>query len=173
MNKTHFLITIFISLYFCIHSQEKGLESIHKDGYTIEYPNNWEINESGMMGTSLLLFSNTSTESDTFRENVNIIVQDLSEYDLDLDSFTKLSEAQLKTMITDLKILKNIKLNNNKTEYQDIIYTGKQGKFDLKVKQRYCVINKKSFILTFTSEVNDYDQYISTVEKIFDSFEID
>ena len=57
--------------------------------YSIQYPADWEIDESGNMGTKFYLFSPVTSDQDQLRENVNLLTQDLSEYKMTLDEFTE------------------------------------------------------------------------------------
>lgn len=141
------------------------------DGYKINYPSEWELNESGQMGTSFLLLSPLSNEEDDFRENVNLIKQNLTGYNLDLDQFIELSEGQIKTMVTDGKILSNKRKKNDLGDYQELIYTGKQGVYELKFQQYVYMVENTVYILTFTGKVGEFDQYQKTGEAILNSFE--
>ena len=64
-----------------------GWKSLTENSYSINYPGNWELNKSGQMGTSFILFSPLSSEQDQFKENVNLLIQDLTGYNLDLDKY--------------------------------------------------------------------------------------
>jgi hypothetical protein len=123
------------------------------------------------MGTSFVLFSQQSSEQDQFKENVNLIIQDLSEYDLDLDKYVEISEGQIKTMITDGKIIESKRNTRNALDFQKVVYTGKQGVLNLKFEQYYWVEDEKAYVLTFTAEENQFDAYKTTGEKILNSFE--
>lgn len=138
--------------------------------YSIQYPDTFELAKSGQMGTSFILLSNQTSQQDLFRENVNLIIQDLSGQNIDLDKYVEISEGQIKTMITDGNLIASERLNDKNKEYQRIIYTGKQGQFDFKWLQFYWVVNKKAYVLTLTCELNQYDNYVSIGEKIMQTF---
>ncbi|MBK8442240.1 MAG: hypothetical protein IPL35_01995 [Sphingobacteriales bacterium] len=146
--------------------------SIMENKYAIKYPSNWEVNKSGQMGTSFILFSPLSNESDKFKENVNLLIQDLTGYDLNLDQYVEISEGQIKTMLTEGQIISSERKKKDKQEYQKVIYTGKQGIYDLKFEQYYWVIDNQAFVLTLTGEKEEFDKYQDIGEKILNSFEI-
>ena len=60
---------VLISQEFKVHSENE---------YSIQYPENWELNESKAMGTNFILFSPLNSKKDQFKENVNLIIQDLN-----------------------------------------------------------------------------------------------
>lgn len=140
--------------------------------FAISFPTDWELNKEAQLGTSLILFSQLSSEDDKFRENVNLIIQDLTGYNLDLKGFTDLSIGQLETMITDYELIESKRFDNKKISYHKIHYNGRQGQFDLTFEQYCWVVKGKAYILTFTSEEPEFKAYQATGEKILNSFVI-
>jgi hypothetical protein len=140
--------------------------------YTIQYPSTWELNQSEQMGTSFILFSPLESEKDQFKENVNLLIQDLAGYHVDLNEYTEITEGQIKTMVTNANLSESVRVKNDKGEYHKLIYSGDQGVFHLTYEQYYWVMNDKAFILTFTSEQNKFVQMADTGEKILNSFKL-
>lgn len=147
-------------------------KSLKDDQFEIKYPSDWTADESGMMGTHFILFSPLSGETDQFKENVNLLVQDLTGYDLTLDAYVELSENQIKTMITDGKIFLSERIKAENAAYHKVIYSGIQGEFDLKFEQFYWVRNNTAYILTLTCENDQFEAYRETGEGILHSFKI-
>ena len=172
MNRLLTLGIISLTLNLSTYGQTDDWNTIKKDNYSIDYPKDWELNESGQMGTSFILFSPLSSPKDQFKENVNLLVQDLTGYNLDLNGYVEISVGQIKTMITDGKIIESKRLKNQKLDYQKIIYTGKQGNYNLKFEQYYWVVDDKAFVLTLTCEETQFDNYKLTGEKILNSFKL-
>jgi hypothetical protein len=154
------------------YGQTKDWNTIKKDGYSIDYPKAWELNTSGQMGASFILFSPLSSQKDQFRENVNLIVQDLTGYNLDLDKYVEISEGQIQTLITNGKIIESKRVKNQTLDYQKVIYIGKQGIYNLKFEQYYWVVGNKAYVLTLTCEETQFDNYKLTGEKILNSFKL-
>ena len=143
-------------------------KTITENDFEIQWPTDWSLDTSKLMGTRLILLSQKKNETDMFQENVNIIHQDLTGYGISLDDFVQISKDQMKQMITDLDIIQSEKQG----DYHKIIFSGKQGVFNLKFQQRYFVINEKAYVLTFTTESTEYDAFKIKAEKILDSFQI-
>lgn len=144
--------------------------SLRTDQFEIEYPNDWKLDQSGQMGTRFFLYSPVVDEDDPFTENVNLVIQDLRGYDMDLDQFVEVSLDQINTLATDGKILSSDRKKQGSQEFHQLIYTAKQGIFALKFEQRYWVIGEEAFVLTFTSEEEEFEPFQDTAEKIFSSF---
>jgi hypothetical protein len=138
--------------------------------YSVQYPFQWELSQNGQMGTSFVLFAPQESNEDLFKENVNLLIQDLTGYDLDLDKYTDLTLDQIKTMITNSSLIESKRLKKGLEEYQHLIYTGDQSVFNLQFEQYFWVKNNKAFILTFTSEQTKSAAYKEIGEKILNSF---
>ena len=147
-------------------------KSLDVSDYSIQYPDTFDLDKSGQMGTSFILLSKQTSQQDLFRENVNLLIQDLSGQNIDLDKYVEISEGQIKTMITNGNLIESKRLTDKNKDFQRVIYTGKQGQYDLKWQQFYWVENKKAYVLTLTCEVNQYDKYVPVGEGIMKSFVI-
>jgi hypothetical protein len=124
-----------------------------------------------MMGSSFVLFSTQVNENDLFRENVNLIEQDLSAYNFDLNQYIDLTLSQLTQMITNYE-LKSSKRVSSSPEYHKLVYNGTQGQFNLTFTQHIWIIGTKAFVLTFTTEQSQFAKYQKTGESILNSFRI-
>ncbi|MEX2379194.1 MAG: hypothetical protein WD530_00505, partial [Vicingaceae bacterium] len=142
-NKLLLLGMFILTANHAILGQSEKWNSLIKNEYLIEYPNNWDLDESGQMGTSFFLFSALQSQEDQFRENVNLLIQDLSGHQLDLDEYVELSEDQIKKMITDSEIIESKRVVNSESTYHKVLYTGKQGTYHLKFVQYYWLVADK------------------------------
>ena len=138
--------------------------------YSIQYPPEWELNQSGQMGTTFILFSLLESSQDQFKDNVNLLIQDLSGYNIDLDKYAEISEGQVKTMITNSTLIESKRIKNGSEEHHRMIYTGDQGVFHLKYEQYYWVNNDKAYVLTLTCEQTKFANYKEIGESILNSF---
>jgi len=165
------LIGIFLLLVtVSACGQTKNWNNLNGANYTINYPSEWELNKSGLMGTKFIIFSPLSSKGDNFKENINLIIQDLTAHNIDLNQYVKISEKQIKTIITEGKIISSTRLNKDGKEFQKVIYTGKQGIYDLQFEQYYWVENNNAYILTFTCKAAEFSDYKNIGEKILNSF---
>src|ERR1700739_55725 len=107
---------LFIALTYCVftscHSKYEGWKTIDEDSYSIKYPADWTSDETGWLGTEFILSSTLESDSDTYKENVNLVTQDLSQQKLDLDKYTEISKGQVGTMLQHSKFITIEKLHN-------------------------------------------------------------
>lgn len=142
------------------------------DKVEIKYPEDWSEDASGQMGTSLMLFSPLESDNDAFRDNVNIVIQNLQGQGYGLDEYISLSIDQIKLLITDAEIESSERLNGVNGEYHKLVYFGKQGQFELRFEQLFWIIDEEVFIITFGCEDDKYNMYDEISEGIFNSFRI-
>lgn len=170
MKKYLYFISLVLSLNSFGQNKETSWKTINDNTYSIQYPDNWELNTDKSMGTSFILFTEQTSSEDKFRENINLSIQNLEGYNLNLDAYVAISEEQISKMVTNGIIIDSKRLNTNNTEFQKIIFTGKQGLFQLKFVQYYFVKDEKAYVLTFTCEEIQYEKYKIIVEQILESF---
>lgn len=140
--------------------------------YAIQYPEAWRMDTSGIMGVDAFFFSPRVSQEDKFSENVNVMIQDLTGMGITLDKYVENSENQIRNLVTNSTLIESKRMSKNGMEYQQVLYTGKQGIFDLKTLQHYFIIGEKAYVVTFVAEANQYDQYETTAWKILDSFKL-
>ena len=150
----------------------RELYFIEKPNYSFAYPANWEENLDKTLGVEFIVLSPLSSAADKFKENINLVIQDLSKYDIDLDKYTELSVDQIKNMVTNSVLIesKRISKGGKNDDFQRVIYSGDQGVFKLKFVQYYFVVDKKAYVLTFTSEQLEFDKYKEGAEETMNSF---
>lgn len=78
----------------------KDWKTIDRPDFSIEYPDSLALNKSGKMGTIFILFLDQETRKGSFRENINLTIEDLTGKNIDLDKYIKISKEQLNNIIT-------------------------------------------------------------------------
>ena len=168
-----FLLLLISTATFAQTAEVKEkMISLDEKNYHIDYPANWDLDQS-RAGAEFFIFSKLTGEEDKLKENINLIIQDLSGHNIkDLDAFVTLSENQVKTILKGVKILSSERVKSENSEFQKLLYSGEMGVYNLTFLQYYWVENNKAYVLTFTSETTQYDQYKDLALQILDSFKI-
>lgn len=144
--------------------------TLDKPGFSIRYPGNWQMQTSENPQVALILMSPQENDSDLFRENINLLVQDLNGLNMDLNSYTKLSESQISQALKKAKIdLSKRLFDPQGNEYHKLIYSGEQGGYHLKFEQLYRLHNNKAWVLTYTAVLDDFERFRKTGEAIMES----
>ncbi len=161
------IITLLLSV-FSVNSQGQELQEYSTKEYTINYPKDWTFDSSGQMNTTFLLFSKLE-ENDTFSENVNLMIQDLTGMNLDLKGYTALSVKQIKS-VKDSEIIESKGLKKSGRDYHQIIWKGFVAGRDLQFKQLYFLKDNKAYLVTLTCEQKAYTEYVNIGTSILNSF---
>ncbi|MEN9571311.1 MAG: hypothetical protein RL172_2542 [Bacteroidota bacterium] len=164
---------LFTAAKFTAAQQKPPVKTITKNGYSITYPNKWAADSSGKMGADLYIFSEKENEQDRFRENINVLIQNLSGMGIDLDRYVQLSIDQIKSLLPGSKIFETKRMSTaSKRPYHKIIYSMNQQGFELMVEQYYFVNANKAYVVTYTAEVTRFEQYKQSAEQILNSFSL-
>lgn len=142
-------------------------KTFQNSDFTFKYPDDWELDQSGTAGTKFILFA-PNAQPAAFRDNINLIVQDLKGQNIDLKKYTKLSVEQVKQYIANAKILTSETVEKNKKH--KLVYSGNQGELSLQFQQYYLIGNEKAYILTFTATQKSFPSQIKLVDVIMESF---
>lgn len=163
--------TLLLLLLFSLNTfAQPGWQTLKTKQYSIKYPADWTADKTGQLGATFFLFSPADSESDAFRENINLLEQDISAYNIDLNGFTTLSESQIKTMVKNSNLIESQRVKTKSNEFHKLIYSGEQSDMLLTFEQHYWVKNKKAYILTFTCSQESFERFKKTGEEIMASF---
>src|SRR5262245_41202678 len=111
------LTLTFLSFPYWGYSQavkSSSLTSVVRHNYKIEYPKTWTLDTSGQLGSELFIISSLENDSDKFKENVSVIVQNLAGQDIDLDKYKDISEQQIASMGSEGELFESSKLHTGK-----------------------------------------------------------
>lgn len=162
-------IILFILFFISIPSFGQGLKTVKTTDYEISYPSNFRFDNSKTLGVEFIIYTEKEGENDTFIENINLLIQNLKEYKIDINQYVKISESQI------YKIGKNIeskRINQNNSEIHLLSYTANLSGRDLKFYQYLLIKNEKAFVLTYTAEIEKFDIFFPEIIKIFNSFSL-
>jgi hypothetical protein len=165
------ILLSFIHWSFSQFDNSSQLTTLLKENFKIEYPKSWTLDTSGLVGSELFVLSTLENDSDKFRENVSVIIQNLAGQNIDLNKYQDISETQIASLGTDGKLFESSKIQAAKGDYYRVRYALNRANFKLIITS-YCYMkNEKAYLVTFTSEADKYEQYKEIGGKILDSFQ--
>lgn len=151
-------------------SEKATWTTISREEYKIQSPINWAVDTSKKNGADVFLFSPQESISDKFRENINVLIQNLKGTNIDLDKYTKISETQIKEMAKDAVVIDSKRINKEAASFHKIIYKSTQQSFPLTFEQYYFIRNEKAYVITLTVETDKFISFQKTGEYILNSF---
>tara|TARA_R110001583_G_C5457012_1_gene391511 strand:+ start:92 stop:607 length:516 start_codon:yes stop_codon:yes gene_type:complete len=170
--KLKLLLILLIAVQFvhCQSNPKNDQKEINRNGYSISYPSSMRLDESGRNGIEFLLFTEKTNSNDNFRDNLNLIIQNLENLNINLDKFVEITETQIKN---NGKLILSERIKSDNYEFQRLVYEANLNNFDLKFIQYDFVKDEKAYILTFSVKLNEYDKYNIEMESIMSSFKLE
>ncbi len=132
-------------------------------GIQIDYPSSWGKTEPDDVIVAFM-----SQGESTSQANLNLVMNDLSEQNLELKEYTQLVLEQLKQTFPDIEILKSRSTVLANIPAYQVIYTTS----NVKVMQIWTIKHKISYIWTYTTKEEEFEEHQRTIEAMLDSFEI-
>jgi hypothetical protein len=169
--KTILILSIVFMSRICVAQERASADtaSFSKNNFTIRFPASWRIDSSGLMGSQVFLFSPLENPADQFRENVNVLIQDLAGSQVDLQRYKEITESQIDQMVTDGKLLESNIVKSDRPHYK-VVYEMRQGKFLLRIISLCYIRDEKAYLVTFTSELAKAELYNKTGDLILATF---
>ena len=167
MKKILIGVAIFL---ITITTTAQEFKTLDTSVYSIQYPDDWKYSDYNSDNGNFMLYTELEGEDDRFSDNVNLVIQDIEGMGYDLASFTKISESQVEAYIENPKIISSDLYEKDGKSYQRLVFQGSMNGFDLKFVQQFYITPTKSYVLTFTSEQNQYEKYAKNASYILESF---
>lgn len=167
------MIRLLILSLFLSCSQEKLVKHTQAN-YEISYPESWKKQENPNM---VLFLSPKEGEKDQFQENVNVMVQDLSNQPMTLEEYTNLTKQQIIQALGSTAIISIKDIDFAERHAKEMIYTMTMNpiagiNLNLKLWQIWFIKDNKAFVITYTAKQEEYDRYLEIARQIFDSIKL-
>ncbi len=139
-------------------------------GIKIKYPQNWELqNINNPITNEVVIFlSPRESNTDKFQEKLTITVENFSGT---LDEFKDSSIKDISNHLSQAKIVNTGTTTLAYKSANQLVFTGKDGENSLKNLQVFTLKGDKAYVITYTAEIDKYDTFIQTAEKMVKSFE--
>lgn len=141
-----------------------------KKGIKINYPPDWEVVEDEWRIE--LAFTAPFESSVQYRGSVVVDVQDISEHPMTLDEYTDLSLKEIEQVIGNLKINKIAQTILVGNKAHKLIFSRKQGEYDLKMMQIWTIIGNEVYTISYSHGFEYFPKYLKIVQEMANSFKI-
>jgi serine/threonine-protein kinase len=135
--------------------------------FTMKYPETW----TQKSGVNLIAFlSPRENEKDSFQENVNLLLQDLSQQKINLAQYTELTKQQIIDNFGPSAIVSTKPTMFAGQQSEEFIYNMNYQGRQLKIRQYWFIKNNLAYLFTYTAEPSQYSKYESLAMEIINSF---
>ena len=158
-----------------IFNETKFIQYKHPTGFfEISYPPEWSMIENEA-GAAAIFYSPLENELDVFKENVNIVIQDLSAKPMPLEQYTKTAINQMKVVFKEkMEVLESTPVYIGGLQGHKFVFMGAGNDGDLKFMSMWTIKGETAFQFTYTGlkAGDDWDQYKKVADKMAKSFKI-
>lgn len=158
-----------LPVLFLLGCSTSDLATLEREDFSIAYPLDYKLDETGTDGVTFVIFAPHENESDNFAENINLIIADAE--NLNFDEYISLIEEQM-TSVAEVKLMEKERLKINGSDCFRMICETKEDSTELKFIQHYYLVNHKVYLLTFTSEKRAYEDHLDEMNNVLFSFKI-
>jgi len=168
MKFTHIILS-FLFLTFLSCGGDKW-ETLENESFTVDYPSDWRLDESGRFNSKFFLFAQT-IPIDGFNENINLMVETLPNPNITMQQYI---EASIKGLdrIPNSKVINQREFDRDGINISEIEWTGFMNNMDLKTKQQFQKKDGKVYMLTYTAKPDSFKKYVDDASKIMNSFRV-
>ncbi|HCF63655.1 MAG TPA: PsbP-related protein [Ferruginibacter sp.] len=169
-----YIFTFFISLISLSPFAQQPIETVvfKQANYQIEYPASWRVDTSKAMGTSFILYVPESEMSENFNENINMMIQDLTGQNIDLEKYKEITDDQFKMLGEDCTVVESAVHTAGPTSFYKTVYSIRQENDIIHALSVCYIQDNKAYLLTFTAIGNSITRWKDIAEKTMLSFKL-
>ena len=166
------LLCIGVVVYFIINGFGFNSYINQNAGFKISYPKNWEVRENPEEGALVAFVSPSDGELDIFRENLAIMLQDISSNPMTFNKYTQLAINQLTSAGQIINVISSNPILVGGKDGHEFIYQIKTQQLDIQLLHVWVMEGNRVFQMNFASTAAQFDLYKDTVHKIINSFRL-
>ena len=145
-------------------------DSSSKDNSSIKLSSDWSKTKGSSAVDIAFAYDGTS-QNDDFAENINVVVQDLTGYDLDLESYKDLSMDQYAELDYNVDDIYKKTIDGAKGYFCKV--SCEEPGNNCVILQYFTVIGDNAYVFTFASDEDDFDDLEDEVMEIYETIEFD
>jgi len=138
--------------------------------FAITLPKGWE-QQKDVMGAVVVAISPQEGSKDTFRENINVVVENLTQQ-MTPKAYYEASFNILKKLFTDFKLEKKGTEKLAGKEFYWSVFGHKMGNIKAKVLQYMSVEGLKAYVITCSAAPEKFDKFKPVFEASVRSFKL-
>ncbi len=141
-------------------------------GFALQYPAAWSFAEN-QGGAAAIFYSPKENALDIFKENVNIVVQDISRNPMTLEKYTETAIAQMNAVFgINIEILVSTRISIDNRPAHQFIFIGKGPDGNLQYQCRWTLVGTTAYQITYTALASGYQKHLAQAERVMNSFRI-
>ena len=166
MSKRTFILAavILVALTLALSAQEDNRYLDMKNGFSIAFPDGWTLMENPPPGVLIAARSPLAGPTDTFTENINVVIEDLPR-NATTAEYGAAARENFAKAVQGFKVLDKgtLEIDGRQAEY--FTYTMPYGEYPLHNIVYYLVVERKTYLITCGGVEGSFDAFKDTFEK--------
>lgn len=161
---------IGFSLWYLIGRLQFQTYTSQQNGFSISYPSDWEAKEN-VNGALVIFYSPLENQLDFFRDNINVVIQDISGSPMNLDQYSKVAVDQMKLVFGDnMKVEELSDTSVDGMPAKRLVFLGKGPQSDLKYMSVWALDGTTVYQLTYLAVASQYKNHLFSIRSMINSF---
>lgn len=140
--------------------------------FSISYPSSWELGTQQIAGIYFQAFSPKEGANDRFRENLNVVIEDLNGKQISEQEYVEATKKKLLLYVKEYHLIRAGEIMMGSYKAYEIIYSGKVDFYNLKFRAVITFFEKRAFVMTYSSDLISYDKFYPEANKIMSSIKL-
>jgi hypothetical protein len=164
------LLTVLLASFDCgcAAQKEPGRYHSKESESSIKLPDSWETRE-GVMGTAVIALSPREGATDEFRENVNVVVEELPS-GMALEGYIEASLSNMRKLATDYNQVEDGRTTIDGVDASRLVYTHRMGQLDLQCLLYIIVKGRRGYNVTCSALQDTFETHRGRFEEIVATF---
>lgn len=139
--------------------------------YAVDYPETWRAKE---VGKATAFYSPLKSKEDKFSENVQVVVEDLSQVpgDVSVVDYHRKGVATAQKFLSDFKALEEAKIQWSGRDAIVMLYSATMRGKRFKFKDYKVIVDRTAYVLTYCAADLDFDTYLPAAERLIRSLRV-
>lgn len=139
-------------------------------GVEIQYPSDWTYEEN-KNGAVVIFYSPLENQLDFFRDNINIVIQDISSTPMTLESYSQLAVEQMKTLFGQNMQVESLSATTlDRRPARKLIFRGAGPNADLKYLSVWMIDNSKVYQITYLAVASQFNNHLLKILTMLKTF---
>jgi len=139
--------------------------------YAVEYPETWRAKETGK---ATAFYSPRKSKEDKFSENVQIVVEDLSQVpgNVSVVDYHRKGVGAAQKLLSDFRALEEVRTQWSGRDTIVMLYSATMRGERFKFKDYKFMVDRTAYVLTYCATAADFDTYLPAAERLIRSLRV-
>ena len=138
-------------------------------GFTLSYPASWTVREENG-GATVTFISPSEGPTDTIREELKVVVEDLRASPMDLDTYVATKMEAGTKGLANYNLIMDTPYRIGTLNGHKVVYTGRLGSDLMEWVEIFTIRGLTAFTVTFTAEESHYRNFVVSSDRALKSF---